>query len=76
MGSVGADVEEAGTLSDAALLAAIAARDQRAFVALYDRYGRLVFRRAYHLLREIGSERILVKDGPYGSMIQTYRLDE
>jgi len=28
------------------------------------------------LLREIGSERILVKDGPYGSMIQTYRLDE
>src|SRR5262245_1231874 len=28
------------------------------------------------LLREIGAERILVKDGPYGSMIQTYRLDE
>src|SRR5215510_2288352 len=28
------------------------------------------------LLREIGSDRILVKDGPYGSMIQTYRLDE
>jgi 5-methyltetrahydrofolate--homocysteine methyltransferase len=28
------------------------------------------------LLREIGSERILVKDGPYGSMIQSYRLDE
>ena len=27
-------------------------------------------------LREIGSERILVKDGPYGSMIQSYRLDE
>jgi 5-methyltetrahydrofolate--homocysteine methyltransferase len=27
-------------------------------------------------LREIGSERILVKDGPYGSMIQGYRLDE
>jgi 5-methyltetrahydrofolate--homocysteine methyltransferase len=28
------------------------------------------------LLREIAGERILVKDGPYGSMIQTYRLDE
>ncbi len=28
------------------------------------------------LLREIGAERILVKDGPYGSMIQSYRLDE
>ena len=28
------------------------------------------------LLREIGGERILVKDGPYGSMIQSYRLDE
>ena len=28
------------------------------------------------LLRDIGAERILVKDGPYGSMIQTYRLDE
>jgi len=28
------------------------------------------------LLREIGSERILVKDGPYGSMIQGYKLDE
>ena len=27
-------------------------------------------------LREIGSERILIKDGPYGSMIQSYRLDE
>ena len=28
------------------------------------------------LLREIGAERIVVKDGPYGSMIQSYRLDE
>lgn len=28
------------------------------------------------LLRAIGAERILVKDGPYGSMIQSYRLDE
>ena len=28
------------------------------------------------LLREIGCERILVKDGPYGSMIQSYKLDE
>ncbi len=28
------------------------------------------------LLRDIGAERILVKDGPYGSMIQSYRLDE
>jgi 5-methyltetrahydrofolate--homocysteine methyltransferase len=28
------------------------------------------------LLREIAQERILVKDGPYGSMIQSYRLDE
>ncbi len=27
-------------------------------------------------LREIGSERILIKDGPCGSMIQSYRLDE
>ena len=27
-------------------------------------------------LREIGSERILIKDGPYGSMIQSYKLDE
>ena len=27
-------------------------------------------------LREIGAERIVVKDGPYGSMIQSYRLDE
>lgn len=27
-------------------------------------------------LREIGTERILVKDGPYGSMIQSYKLDE
>ncbi len=27
-------------------------------------------------LRDIGAERILVKDGPYGSMIQSYRLDE
>ena len=27
-------------------------------------------------LREIGAERILVKDGPYGSMIQSYKLDE
>jgi 5-methyltetrahydrofolate--homocysteine methyltransferase len=27
-------------------------------------------------LRKIAGERILVKDGPYGSMIQTYRLDE
>ena len=27
-------------------------------------------------LRAIARERILVKDGPYGSMIQTYRLDE
>ena len=27
-------------------------------------------------LRAIGAERILVKDGPYGSMIQSYRLDE
>jgi len=28
------------------------------------------------LLRDIAGERILVKDGPYGSMIQSYRLDE
>ena len=28
------------------------------------------------LLRDIATDRILVKDGPYGSMIQTYRLDE
>ena len=28
------------------------------------------------LLRSIARERILVKDGPYGSMIQTYKLDE
>ena len=28
------------------------------------------------LLREIGAERIVVKDGPYGSMIQSYKLDE
>ena len=28
------------------------------------------------LLRKIGSERILIKDGPYGSMIQTFKLDE
>jgi 5-methyltetrahydrofolate--homocysteine methyltransferase len=28
------------------------------------------------LLREIGAQRILVKDGPYGSMIQSYKLDE
>jgi 5-methyltetrahydrofolate--homocysteine methyltransferase len=27
-------------------------------------------------LREIGAERIIVKDGPYGSMIQSYKLDE
>ena len=27
-------------------------------------------------LREIGAERILIKDGPYGSMIQSYKLDE
>ncbi|WIM09949.1 homocysteine S-methyltransferase family protein [Enhydrobacter sp.] len=27
-------------------------------------------------LRSLARERILVKDGPYGSMIQTYRLDE
>jgi 5-methyltetrahydrofolate--homocysteine methyltransferase len=27
-------------------------------------------------LRELAQERILVKDGPYGSMIQSYRLDE
>ena len=28
------------------------------------------------LLRKIASERILIKDGPYGSMIQTFKLDE
>src|SRR6185436_5819747 len=28
------------------------------------------------LLREIAQERILVKDGPYGTAIQGYRLDE
>jgi len=28
------------------------------------------------LLRDIGAERILVKDGPYGTAIQNYRLDE
>ena len=28
------------------------------------------------LLRRIGSERILIKDGPYGSMIQNFKLDE
>src|SRR5437899_8674557 len=28
------------------------------------------------LLREIAQERILVKDGPYGTAIQAYRLDE
>jgi len=28
------------------------------------------------LLRRLASERILVKDGPYGSMVQTYSLDE
>lgn len=28
------------------------------------------------LFRKLASERILVKDGPYGSMIQTYKLDE
>jgi 5-methyltetrahydrofolate--homocysteine methyltransferase len=27
-------------------------------------------------LRTIGAERILIKDGPYGSMIQSYKLDE
>jgi 5-methyltetrahydrofolate--homocysteine methyltransferase len=27
-------------------------------------------------LRDLARERILVKDGPYGSMIQTYKLDE
>src|SRR5262245_63105671 len=27
-------------------------------------------------LREIAQERILVKDGPYGTAIQAYRLDE
>jgi len=27
-------------------------------------------------LRELAEERILVKDGPYGSMIQSYKLDE
>ena len=29
-----------------------------------------------NLLREIAQERILVKDGPYGTAIQAYRLDE
>ena len=29
-----------------------------------------------NLLRKIASERILIKDGPYGSMIQTFKLDE
>jgi 5-methyltetrahydrofolate--homocysteine methyltransferase len=29
-----------------------------------------------NLLRDIATDRILVKDGPYGSMIQSYRLDE
>src|SRR5262249_38202793 len=28
------------------------------------------------LLREIAQERILIKDGPYGTAIQNYRLDE
>lgn len=28
------------------------------------------------LFRKLASERILVKDGPYGSMIQNYKLDE
>src|SRR4029079_9236387 len=28
------------------------------------------------LLREIAQDRILVKDGPYGTAIQGYRLDE
>ena len=28
------------------------------------------------LLRQIAQERILVKDGPYGTAIQNYRLDE
>ena len=27
-------------------------------------------------LREIAQERILIKDGPYGTAIQAYRLDE
>lgn len=27
-------------------------------------------------LRALGAERILIKDGPYGSMIQSYKLDE
>jgi 5-methyltetrahydrofolate--homocysteine methyltransferase len=28
------------------------------------------------LYRKLASERILIKDGPYGSMVQSYRLDE
>ena len=28
------------------------------------------------LLRDIAAERILIKDGPYGTAIQNYRLDE
>src|SRR3954453_13806996 len=55
MTTAGADCAEPGVAADAALLAGIAARDQQAFAALYDRYGRLVFRRAYRLLRERGA---------------------
>jgi RNA polymerase sigma-70 factor (ECF subfamily) len=57
-----AGIEGAGAASDAALLAAIVARDQQAFAALYDRYGRLVYRRAYHLLGERGAAEDVVQE--------------
>lgn len=57
-----ADVEEVGSRSDAALLAAIAARDQRAFAALHERYGPVVLRRTYHLLGDWGAAEDVAQD--------------
>lgn len=62
MGTVAAVVEGPGMVADAALLTAITARDQRAFAALYDRYGHLVYHRAYSLLRERGAAEDVVQD--------------
>ncbi len=58
----GLDVGSRPDPADAALLAAIAGRDQRAVAALYDRYGALAYALAYRILEDRGAAEDAVRD--------------
>lgn len=63
MKAVGVTTSDVRALDDEALLLAVAARDQEAFAALYDRHGQLALRIAYDVLREYHGAEDAVQEG-------------